>query len=373
MRSISVLLIGLLLAILSCGTEVDKQVPSPPTGLQIESQDEGTLLTWSPNVEQDVAGYNIYRSDTRGAFHFKLTSELVPASPQPSYKDTFHLDEGRAYYYAVTAVDGAGNESIKSAEASSSDMEPPSLPGGVRLKPDEGNIVITWFPNTESDLAGYNVYRSSSPNEPHARINAGLLHSSTHPPYLDSFGVVQDRIYHYVVTAVDGEGNESAKSVEVTTAAMRLALEPSIDLLPDDIQGWAATGIARRFDNPALLSLLIGEEADTLAEHGFRSCVLQEYSDGRMTVMVHIYVHATQTDAEAAYDAIALENNSGSDRPSAGVRTYEVGSASYRMEFWQSNMLIRVIADSRTAQTFDIAKTFSIAVSSKISLAQINS
>jgi hypothetical protein len=64
-------------------------------------------LSWSINLETDLAGYRVYRSEqqnTRGAL---LTPELLLA---PAYRDT-SVEPGRRYWYSVTAVDRAGNES----------------------------------------------------------------------------------------------------------------------------------------------------------------------------------------------------------------------------------------------------------------------
>jgi hypothetical protein len=68
-------------------------------------------LSWSINLETDLAGYRVYRSgeqDTRGVL---LTPDLLLA---PAYRDT-SVETGHRYWYSVTAVDRAGNESDASA------------------------------------------------------------------------------------------------------------------------------------------------------------------------------------------------------------------------------------------------------------------
>jgi hypothetical protein len=70
-------------------------------------------LSWSINVEPDFAGYRVYRSeqpDTKGQL---LTTELLLA---PAYRDT-SVQPARRYWYVVTAVDRAGNESAPSPPA----------------------------------------------------------------------------------------------------------------------------------------------------------------------------------------------------------------------------------------------------------------
>lgn len=91
--------------------------PAAPTGLQAVASGVGQPpyidLTWAPNTESDLAGYNVYRHE-EGRSPVKINSELVKA---PAYRDT-NVQSGHKYFYAVTAVDLRGNESPKSGEAS---------------------------------------------------------------------------------------------------------------------------------------------------------------------------------------------------------------------------------------------------------------
>ncbi len=91
--------------------------PAPPTGLQAVSagtpQQPFIDLSWAPNTESDLAGYNVYRHE-EGAVAVKITSELVKA---PTYRDAA-VQAGRRYSYSLTAVDVRGNESGRSEEAS---------------------------------------------------------------------------------------------------------------------------------------------------------------------------------------------------------------------------------------------------------------
>lgn len=64
-------------------------------------------LSWGINVETDLAGYRVYRSDREGTRGELLTPELLLT---PAYRDT-RVQVGRSYWYTVTAVDKAGNES----------------------------------------------------------------------------------------------------------------------------------------------------------------------------------------------------------------------------------------------------------------------
>lgn len=90
--------------------------PAVPTGLEAVSS--GTPpqpfidLSWAPNTESDLAGYNVYRHEG-GAEPKKINGELVKG---PTYRDSA-VQAGHRYWYSVSAVDLRGNESGKSAEA----------------------------------------------------------------------------------------------------------------------------------------------------------------------------------------------------------------------------------------------------------------
>jgi hypothetical protein len=68
-------------------------------------------LSWAINTETDLEGYRVYRSERENELGQLLTPELLPSS---AYRDSNVLP-GRRYWYTVTAVDHAGNESRPSA------------------------------------------------------------------------------------------------------------------------------------------------------------------------------------------------------------------------------------------------------------------
>lgn len=79
-------------------------------------------LSWSINLETDLAGYRVYRSerqDTRGVL---ITPDLLLT---PAYRDT-SVEPGHRYWYSVTAVDRAGNESDPSASVAVDVAKPSS-------------------------------------------------------------------------------------------------------------------------------------------------------------------------------------------------------------------------------------------------------
>jgi hypothetical protein len=95
--------------------------PAVPAGLQAAYSGEGQKpfidLIWAPVTNADLAGYNVFRSESTGAeiaTRVKLNSDLVKS---PSYRDSA-VASGTTYTYSVSAVDVRGNESQRSEETS---------------------------------------------------------------------------------------------------------------------------------------------------------------------------------------------------------------------------------------------------------------
>ena len=78
-------------------------------------------LSWSISPDNDIAGYNIYRTEQEGAPGNKLSPQLLLT---PAFRD-MNVVPGHRYFYTVTAVDRAGNESAASAAASG------EMPAGI--------------------------------------------------------------------------------------------------------------------------------------------------------------------------------------------------------------------------------------------------
>jgi hypothetical protein len=72
-------------------------------------------------------------------------------------------------------------------------------------------VSLYWKRNRELDLAGYNIYRSTTPGSGYQRINYSLV---LKPKYIDK-QIIKGTTYYYVVTAVNAAGGESGYSNEV--------------------------------------------------------------------------------------------------------------------------------------------------------------
>ena len=93
-------------------TPLDTFPPAPPQNVVAAvttppGEAPSVDLSWSVNLENDLAGYRVYRSDSQDARGQLLITDLLPA---PAYRD-MSVQQGHRYWYSVTAVDRAGNES----------------------------------------------------------------------------------------------------------------------------------------------------------------------------------------------------------------------------------------------------------------------
>jgi hypothetical protein len=79
-------------------------------------------LSWSINLETDLAGYRAYRSEQEGTPGQLVTSDLLLS---PAYRDT-SVKSGHRYWYSVTSVDRSGNESAPSAPVAAEIAQPSS-------------------------------------------------------------------------------------------------------------------------------------------------------------------------------------------------------------------------------------------------------
>ena len=160
----------------------------------------------------------------QGMTGFALVSEQ-PCQPGPGEARDNSFEWEHEYDYkavAVTVIAAAGYPPVEVEGDDSSiahlvahDIFPPAAPRGVQAifssvgqKPF---IDLTWEPNTEGDLAGYIVYRSSG-----GSVYAAVSPSELKSPAWRDYDVQPGQSYRYAVTAVDLRHNESARSEEAT-------------------------------------------------------------------------------------------------------------------------------------------------------------
>ena len=199
---------GELSGLVSAEALEDNRPPGPPAALSAVTDAETghvTLAWTAPQTDvnnRELTGldaYRIFRSkDAQDAFVQIGTT----SAGHTTYQDTSDLEVNTRYFYSVSALDGAGNESGRSAPASITPIgSGVDVPDGLRATGSIGQIVVTWTAVTDPNLIGYLVLRSASTQEVFQPITADTLFTTAQTEYIDT-DVEPDRVYFYRVQAV---------------------------------------------------------------------------------------------------------------------------------------------------------------------------
>jgi hypothetical protein len=85
------------------------------------------IVSWNPNSDDDLKGYKVYYSTTKGGPYGSSTALISKTQTSYTISD---LSPG-AYYFVVVAVDTSNNESINSAEVSKTIASASSSPAST--------------------------------------------------------------------------------------------------------------------------------------------------------------------------------------------------------------------------------------------------
>jgi hypothetical protein len=85
--------------------EADYYTPAAPQGLATSAGDQAVYLSWYPNTEPDLSGYNVYYS-----LSYSGTYHLIGTTSSTQFTDD-QVRNGSTYYYAITAFNRHGDES----------------------------------------------------------------------------------------------------------------------------------------------------------------------------------------------------------------------------------------------------------------------
>ncbi len=192
--------------------------PVPPIGVLAEDRGVGGSIqvSWTPNEETDLAGYEVERQ-VRGEAGWV---GLATVETSILIDDT--TTDGTEYVYRVRAVDQAGfrsDPSLPSAPVTSTDVTPPPAPGAPVVTSVGGLIRVVWGPTPGATR--YRVQRSAASGGPYTTVGT----TPGTRTFTDT-DVLRGQTYYYVVIAEDGAGNVSPASPEragrVTSAATGL-------------------------------------------------------------------------------------------------------------------------------------------------------
>ncbi len=203
----------------------DNDPPATPTRLIANSINSFRIdLNWNDNTEIDLDKYIIYRSTSSG---FTPNSSNQIAETTNNFYSDLGLSPETTYYYKITALDHSENEGPESNQASATtseqDLTPPAIPTGLTSSVlSSSRIDLNWNDNSESDLANYIIYRSTSPGFTPSSQNE--IATTIVSQYTDT-GLIQETTYYYKIVAVDSSDNLSNPSSEVSATTEKIIAE----------------------------------------------------------------------------------------------------------------------------------------------------
>ncbi|MEY9993030.1 fibronectin type 3 domain-containing protein [Streptomyces sp. V4I8] len=205
-------------------TTVDRTAPAVPTGLSTDSEEEGLRVAWS--AVEGAASYRVYRASSASG-----TYSRVGSTTQVSSVDTSAV-EGTTYYYRVSSLDSAGNESARSAAVSGKrrDVTPPPAVTGVTVTPTEYGFRVRWDANPATDLRSYAIRRGELLGDEEEKV------CSLYPGYYVSadttsydYAVLPDGEEScFIVDAIDEAGNSSFQ----WTGEAQVVVATELDMTP---------------------------------------------------------------------------------------------------------------------------------------------
>jgi hypothetical protein len=179
-----------------------------PAGIDAAAVAEGVRVTWTGPTGR----YNVFR---RGEQDKEFA--LMATVEANQWVDT-GTEYNKKYDYIVQMTQKTGTVDVQSdlspaKSVTPEDKFPPAVPSGLNAILATVGVELVWDRNTESDLAGYRLYRA---------LGDGKLEKIAEiadaPSYSDR-KLESGKQYRYVVSAVDRLGNESALSAPVEITA----------------------------------------------------------------------------------------------------------------------------------------------------------
>jgi hypothetical protein len=198
----------------------------PPAQFRATLDAQGPLLEWNVVSSATPAPGISYRLRVYRRAHDKSEFSLVSEQPYRLGDDeardsNFEWEQEYDYKIASLTVLTIPGRPVVEVEGDNSavvhlkvhDIFPPAVPVGLQAvfssvgqKPF---IDLTWAPNTESDLAGYFVYRRTAGSS-FGAVSAAPVKA---PAWRDN-DVHPGQKYYYAVAAIDLRGNQSAQSAQ---------------------------------------------------------------------------------------------------------------------------------------------------------------
>ena len=186
----------------------DSLPPASPEQViaMIDSVGNVTLF-WTNNVEKDINGYRVYRSNFKSAEFSQVTRELLQDTV---FNETVNMHTlTHELFYYVTALDHRFNES-KSSEIIKvirPDVIPPSPPVLKPLKMTDNRVRIEWINSSSRDVKEHLIY-SADEKGIWALVKAVSIGAEEQSVWIDK-SLTNSGMFEYKLAARDSSGNIS--------------------------------------------------------------------------------------------------------------------------------------------------------------------
>jgi hypothetical protein len=182
---------------------IDSIPPSIPEFSEYFVRDSSVHLSWKGNLEKDIAGYRIYKSQKRDA-EPSLVYDENGTNTVAVLIENLHLINNERYYYLV-AFDKNGNTSDLSERFTVElpDIIPPSPPLISGIAQEGDSLKIDFIGSSSKDIEGYLLYRKID-NSQYKLISQ---FGSNNKQIIDIVEIEGD--YKYRLLALDKAGNEA--------------------------------------------------------------------------------------------------------------------------------------------------------------------
>jgi len=218
----------------------DFKAPDKLEGLRFNAEKNSIILVWEPNIEENIAGYYIFRSEQRSGSYQRINRLAIHGSS--TYRDS-GLEPNQMYYYRVSVIDSTGNESPLSYPIKAWTQKGIAQGWPIRVNS------LVWAGPTVADVDGdkdMEIFISGTNGSLYAFHHDGLelINPNGNPGFLQEFVQVgasiwsspaigdldRDGVYEVVVTPRGSKTGVAVYSWHIQ--------DKNLDGIPDLVSGW---------------------------------------------------------------------------------------------------------------------------------------
>jgi len=190
-----------------------------------------SYTAWRLIEENDWDAVSMFNAVQDSFYYFvapTLGDSTIHGIVWSTFKVSAHTENPAIFFYS----DSLSGYSI--------DNIAPGVPEGLLTSTYNGNILLTWQPNSEKDFQYYGIYRSTCSNFDPDTME--IYTYATSDTFLYDSDIESNINYYYRVSAFDYSGNESEYSTEVS--ALVVGLQPNGENVPGEYS------LSQNYPNP---------------------------------------------------------------------------------------------------------------------------